>query len=399
VELHEAACATVTTLPDAPVIVPVHVTYKRPAAARRAHDPEAERVLAEKLMLAIGHHRQAGRAALVAGDLDTAYDELCAARQLEPDLDRLGVDARALLPPDWEIETDLTPLARVLSARRHPRAADAWRRLLDDRPARSVHAEAAEWLARDGLRRGELRAALRALHAASELGRGTSVDAFQAVYRQARLQPTGMFQLYLCAVHLDKGSARALGLRDPLTDLIWADQDARWWLRDPSATPRERTSDHQAEALARARDLAVGKRDIGWLLLAEGDYAAGPLGVRTLGRALRAGCADVTDEDAFVRIRLCYEGAAERLPDVAWPHFRLAELLAWAGFAQQAADHWAQAERRSLGSAASEQTNRPALRALIETGLGHAVNGTPTLIRPFPTELFTPSLRWRFGRH
>jgi hypothetical protein len=381
------------------VIVPVHVTYARPTTGRRARDPEAERVLAEKLIQAIAHHRQAGRAALVAGDLDAAYDELCAARQLEPDLDELGAHARALLPSDWEIETDLTPLARVLSARRHPRAADAWRRLLEDRPARSVHAEAAEWLAKDELRRGALRTALRALHAASELGRSTPVEAFRAVYRQARLQPTTMFQLYLCAVHLQKGTARALGLRDPLTNLIWADQDARWWLRDPSAAPRERTSDHQGEALARARDLAMGKRDIGWLLLAEGDYAAGPLGVRTVGRTLRAGCADQSDEEAFVRIRLCYEGAAERLPDVAWPWYRLAELLAWAGFAQQAADHWAQAERRGLGSAASERTNRLALRALIEAGLGHAVDGTPTLIRPFPTELFTPSLRWRLGLH
>jgi hypothetical protein len=379
------------------VIVPVQISYTRPAAGRRVHDPEAERVLAEKLMLAIGHHRQVGRAALVAGDLDTAYDQLCAARQLEPDLDRLGASARAILPPDWELETDLTPLARVLSAHQHPRAADAWRRLLEDRPARSVHAEAAEWLAKDALRRGELRGGLRALHAASELGRGASVDAFHAVYRRAGLVPAAMFQLYLCALHLDKGSARALGLRDPLTALTWADQDARWWLRDPSAAAHERTSDHQAEALSRARDLAVSKRDVGWLLLAEGDFAAGPLGVRTLGRTLRAGCGDLADEDAFVRIRLSYEGAAQRLPDVAWPWYRLAELLAWAGFTQQAAEHLAEAERRSLGSPTSVRTNRAALRALVQAGLGHAADGTPTQLRPFPTELFTPSLRWRFG--
>ena len=50
-------------------------------------------------------------------DLDTAFDELWAARQLEPDLDRLGADARTHLPPAWEIETDLTPLARALAAK------------------------------------------------------------------------------------------------------------------------------------------------------------------------------------------------------------------------------------------------------------------------------------------
>jgi hypothetical protein len=397
VELHEAACAAVTTLPDAPVIVPVHITHVRPRGGQRERDPEAERALAEHLIATISRHRQAGRAALVAGDLDTAYDELCAARLLEPDLDRLGAGALARIPSDWEIETDLTPLARVLSAHQHPRAADAWRRILDDRPARSIHAEAAEWLARDAMRRGESRSALRALHAASELGRGVSPEMFHAVYRQAGLDPKAMFKLYLCAVHLDNGSARALGLRDPLTRLVWADQDARWWLGQPSAANRGRASDQRTEALARARDLAVGKRDIGWLLLAEGDYAAGPRGVRTLGRTLRAGRADLTDEDAFVRIRLCYEGAAERLPDVAWPHYRLAELLAWAGFAQQAAEHLAQAERRSLGGPTSERTHRAALRALVDSGLGRGVDGMPTLVRPFPTELFTPSLRWRLG--
>jgi hypothetical protein len=378
------------------VIVPVRVTHVRPTTGHRERDPEFERALVEHLILTIGHHRQAGRAALVAGDLDTAYAELCAARQLEPDLDRLGASARAHLPSDWEIETDLTPLARVLSARQHPRAADTWRRLLDDRPARSVHAEAAEWLARDAMRQGESRRALRALHAASELGRGTSVDLFRALYRRAGLDPTAMFKLYLCAVHLDKGSARALGLLDPLTNLAWADQDGRWWLREPSAAQGERTSDLQTEALARARDLAIGKRDIGWLLLAEGDHAAGPLGVRTLGRTLRAGRADLADEDAFVRIRLCYEGAAERLPDVAWPCYRMAELLAWAGFAQQAAEQLAEAERRSLGSPTSERTHRAALRSMVDSGLGRGVNGTPTLVRPFPTELFKPSLLSRF---
>src|SRR5438067_4540858 len=115
-ELHEAACAAVSALPSAPAIQ-IRVSYARPVARRRERNPDAERVLAEQLMLTIGHHRQAGRAALIAGDLDTALDELWAARQLEPDLDRLGADARAHLPSDWEIETDLTPLARALAAK------------------------------------------------------------------------------------------------------------------------------------------------------------------------------------------------------------------------------------------------------------------------------------------
>src|SRR5207249_8420211 len=122
---------------------------RRQLPKRRERNPEAERLLAQQLVQTIGHHRQAGRAALLVGDLDTAFDEIWAARRLEPDLDRLGATARTGLPADWEIETDLTPLARALSARLHPRAGDAWRRLLQDRPARSIQAEAAAWLAHD----------------------------------------------------------------------------------------------------------------------------------------------------------------------------------------------------------------------------------------------------------
>src|SRR5258708_14981803 len=106
------------------------------------------------------------------------------------------------------------------------------------------------------------------------------------------------------------------------------------------------------------------KRVPGWVMLAEGDPSAGPLGVRTLGRNVRTGYTEPADEDAFVRIRLAYEGAAERLPDVAWPWYRLAELLAWAGFAERAKDHLAQAERRSVRGRDADRSQRPLLRAL-----------------------------------
>src|SRR5207237_8599974 len=127
-----------------------------------------------------------------------------------------------------------------------------------------------------------------------------------------------------------------------------------------------------AEALARARGMAVTNGGIGAVILAEGDHAAGPLGVRTLGRNVRAGSTEPADEDAFVRIRLAYEGAAERLPDVAWPWYRLAELLAWAGFAERAQAHLAEAERRALGNRDAERTARPLLRSLVHAGLGYA---------------------------
>jgi hypothetical protein len=394
-ELHEAACAAVSALPSGPQAPTI--TYKRPIARKRKErNPEAERALAEQLMLTIDHHRQAGRAALLAGDLDTAYDELWAARQLEPDLDRLGADAQAQLPADWEIETDLTPLARALAARHHPRAADAWRRVLDDRPARSIQAEAAEWLANEAHHRSDRKLRLRALHAASHLGRQTSTEVFHRLYREAGLDPVRMFQLYLVAAHLDAGTARAVGLRDPLTDAAWPDQDPRWWLRDAAIAIRGQVTEHQSESLARARDLALSKRDQGWLALAEGDFAAGPLGVRALGRTVRAGCADPADEELFIRIRLSYEAAAEKLPDVAWPWYRLAELLAWAGFGQVAADHLTEAERRSLGP--SERAARAGLRELVQAGLSHGASGVPTQARPFPTQLFGPSLISRLRR-
>jgi len=75
-ELHEAACAAVSVLPSPPSTVEpdTRITYARPTARRRERNLDAERALAEQLMLTIGHHRQAGRTALMAGDLDTAYD-------------------------------------------------------------------------------------------------------------------------------------------------------------------------------------------------------------------------------------------------------------------------------------------------------------------------------------
>jgi hypothetical protein len=393
-ELHEVSCSAVSALPAGQMPRPTRSTYVARTAPRRQRSPEAESQIAQHLVLQISQHRQAGRSALLAGDLDTAFDELWAARLLEPDLDCVGASARDCMPREWEIETDLTPLARALSARRHPRAADAWRRLLEDRPARSVQAEAAEWLAREAIGAGNQRAALRILHAASLLGRGTDAEAFHVAYKQAGLDPAAAFSLYLAASRVDPRTARAMSLRDPLTDRQWSDQDARWWAQTGASALHEQT-DHQLEALHRARDLAHTRRDQGWLLLAEGDHTAGPLGVRTLGRNVRAGCAEPADEDSFVRIRVAYEGAADRLPDVAWPWYRLAELLAWAGFGERAKDHLAQAERRSLGRRDTDRTTRPLLRALVSAGLGAGPDGLPTAARPFPAEPFGPSLAWR----
>ena len=393
-DLHEASCAALSALPVGPA--PMHAAVNFRPRPRRERNTEAERVLAEHLVETVNRHRQSGRAALLAGDLDAAFDELWTARHLEQDLDRLGVPVRECMPADWEIETDLAPLARALSARAHPRAGDAWRCVLDDRPARSVQAEAAEWLMREASAADDRLRALRITHAASRLGRPVAADAFHAAYRQAGIDAVGAFSLYLTASRVDSHTARAVVLRDPLTNAPWADQDARWWLRSRSSTPLE-ASNHQAEALSRARDLARTRRDIGWVLLAEADHAAGPLGVRELGRNVRAGCAEPADEDAFVRMRLAYEGAAERLPDVAWPWYRLAELLAWAGFGERALEHLAEAERRGLGSRQAERTARPLLRALVQAGLGIGPDGVPTAARPFPAEPYSPRFTWPFG--
>ena len=95
-----------------------------------------------------------------------------------------------------------------------------------------------------------------------------------------------------------------------------------------------------------------------------------------------------------MRIRLAYEGSADRLPDVAWPAYRLAELLAWAGFAERAQEHLAQAEGRSLGSREADQRARPLLRALVQAGLGNGPNGLATAARPFPAEPFGQQRAW-----
>jgi hypothetical protein len=370
------------------------VSKPRPKPTKH-RNPELERALAEELVRRVSQHRQAGRAALLVGDLDTAFDELWAARLLEPDLNHIVASARDAMPVDWELETDLVPLARALAAKRHPRTAETWRRLLEDHPARSIQAEAAEWLASDAHHSGDKRYALRALHAASTLGKPTEPQTFHAYYKQAGLDPATAFGLYLTASRIDPRTARAVVLRDPLTDAIWPDQDARWWVRGPLVGTNDSDADHhQAQALGRARDLVLTRRDEGWLLLAEGDFEAGPLGVRSLGRAVRAGCAEPADEDAFVRIRLAYEGAAERLPDSAWPWYRLAELLAWAGFAERTNAHLAEAERRSLGNRDAERTARPLLRELVHAGLGYGPDGMATAARPFPSAPFAPPSRF-----
>jgi hypothetical protein len=400
-ELHEASCAAVSALPAGPALqsfgsrpTAPPIVFTPHARRRRERNPDAERQAAEQLVQHIARHRQYGRAALLAGELDTAFEELWAARDLEPELDELGAAARLSISHDWEIETDLTPLARALSARLHPRAADTWRRILEDRPARSIRAEAAEWLARDALGAGERRLALRILHAASLLGRATGADVFYAAYRQAGLDPVRAFSLYLAASRVEPSTARAARLCDPLTDAPWSDQDARWWARESRSTAAEQTN-HQLEALHRAHDLAQSKRDHGWQLLADGDLAAGPLGVRTLGRRVRTNSAEPADEDTFVRIRIAYEGAADRLPDVAWPWYRLAELLAWAGFAERAHDHLAEAERRGMCTREAERYGRPLLRGLVEAGLGTGPDGLATAARPYPAEPFGLPNVWR----
>src|SRR4051794_9478785 len=71
-ELHEASCAAVATLPAPPIEgLSTRVVYKPSAKSRRARTPEADRALAERLVDRVSHHRQAGRAALLIGDLDT----------------------------------------------------------------------------------------------------------------------------------------------------------------------------------------------------------------------------------------------------------------------------------------------------------------------------------------
>jgi hypothetical protein len=234
------------------------------------------------------------------------------------------------------------------------------------------------------------------MHAASLLGRTIAADVFHAAYRQAGIDPASAFSLYLAASRVDAHTARAVVLRDPLTDAPWSDQDGRWWLRGAASSPAE-PGDHQSEALSRARDLAQTRRDTGWVLLAEADHATGPLGLRELGRTIRAGRAEPADEDTFVHMRLAYEGAAERLPDVAWPWYRLAELLAWAGFVERALEHLRQAERRGLGDRQAERSARHLLRALVQAGLGIGPDGLPTAARPFPAEPFGPRFSWRFG--
>src|ERR1700694_4304267 len=89
-ELHEASCEAVSALPvGAPdaAPLPAPIIFKSRARPRRERDTEAERVVADHLVMQITRHRQSGRAALLTGDLDMAFDELWAARHLDTALD------------------------------------------------------------------------------------------------------------------------------------------------------------------------------------------------------------------------------------------------------------------------------------------------------------------------
>ena len=80
-ELHDASCAAVSALPGRESAV--MATKRTRSTIER--DEDAERLQVEQLVLAITRHRHAGRAALIAGDLDTAVDELwCAHVEARP---------------------------------------------------------------------------------------------------------------------------------------------------------------------------------------------------------------------------------------------------------------------------------------------------------------------------
>jgi hypothetical protein len=183
-------------------------------------------------------------------------------------------------------------------------------------------------------------------------------------------------------------------LHDPQTDQPWADQEPRWWLPPGEKASRRDDAHHQVEALHRPRNLVATKRDQGCLLLAEGDLVAQPLGVRTLGRNVRTGCAEAADEDAFLRIRLAFEGAADRLPDIAWPCYRLAELLAWGGVRRTRRSNSTRPSSARWAAAPPSGSTSP-FCALVEAGLGRPMDGLGTAARPFPAEPFGPALAWR----
>ncbi len=401
--MHDATCQAVERMRGGETSPP---RTSAKAARRRATSAGAAfaSAMVEELIHRLLDHRSAGQAALIEGNANRALAELWAARDLEVQVESLGLVALRLLPPGADLETDLLPLARVLSSRSHPRAREVWRRLLEDAPARSVQTEAGEWLARDAFGRGTRRTALRMLHACSMLGWPVNAEGFRFAYGEASLDPGAQFGLYLVATRLDAHAARAHGLVDPLTGQGWPDQDPRWWLEPdqavlwprPSRAALPQASDHRQEAFSRARDLAVSSRDLGWLSLAEGDLLIGPSGPRPLARAIRTGAGDQVDQNLFVRARLAYEHAADRLPEVAWPWYRLAELVAWAGFGDRARAHLAEADRRALGSHALDRAVRRPLQDLVRIALGELALPTTAEIWPFPTEAFGRTLASRF---
>jgi hypothetical protein len=198
------------------------------------------------LVLAITRDRHTGRAAPVAGDLDTAFTN-CSAH-LPPGLDHVRAIAREVVPREWELETDLTPPARCARARSRgrPMPGDVFstiaRRARFRRGGQVARARRAWFEASQG----------RPAHAArwQPLSRRVETETFLSGYSGLGSTRARVGQ-YLSATRLDLCSARPIpAIRSPIACIRQDPLAAASTIRPTDARITS------SEALNHARDLA-----------------------------------------------------------------------------------------------------------------------------------------------
>ena len=296
------------------------------------------------------------------------------------------------MPHDWEIETDLTPLARALSSRASARCGEAWRRVLTKiaRRARSRPKPPSGSRAMRSARASADRAAHAARRAACSVARSSQ-------RRSRRLQAgwtrsSRAFSLYLTASRLDAHTARGDRLarpvdRPPLVrpgPALVAGRDR------PRAAPRRGRAPARSPA-PRARPRRTASATRAGCCWPKAIIAAGPLGVRTLGRNVRSRLTEPADEE-----RSCAFGSPMRAPRIdsrTSPGRGIAWRSCWHGRGSPNARHEPPASRTALaGRPHCRSRASSVLRTLVDAGLGRPIDGLSTAARPFPSELFAPNL-------
>ena len=354
-------------------------TVPEPKSPRLHRDPEAERALAEQLVLRISQHRQAGRAALLVGDLRQCASTSCGSLvpRARPGPPRRQSARTLCLPTGSSKPTRFrSPARSPLDA--IPRAAETWRRVAGGPsgtlcPGRSRPVGSAA----DAARQGDPRQALRIRHAASALDATAMPPSFmprtvrRASTRERRSDCISPPLESIIAPH----GPPCCAIPSPTR---WPDQDPRWWSR--GAPPDRCKCDHpQAEALGRARPALFPTPSA---LVPHSQKATSPPDRSVCGRS--AARSEPVALNLPTKTHSCAFGSLTRAPPTAFQTARGPVSPGRARLGRSSPNaptrSFAQAEGRGLGNRDAERTARPFSCALVHADWATAL----TVWRPRP---------------